>query len=462
MTAGHTYQQPIETTISPFTLTTRDERTTGQPVFALTNERNARRWPGRAARLVLILIAALFALTACVNDLNPDGGWSGPVEEGDFFYIGSKDGRVIRIARSTGALDQSWQYPAENDDDLGEIYGTPAISNGIIYGSAFHCRGNDCNGEIFAVDSKTGRSAWATGEVKVASRLVSAVGIGDSTLAVGTSAVDGEDSPGGYLIGLDPTVDAGLDLSQQISQREKWRVPLDGAVWGGVRVVQNVAFFGTLQGTLYAVDLADSQSYSGSPPSSRILWSFDAGGAIAGTPHVTDTHVYVGSFGDSVYALNRAYRRQNPSKTALNPSLEWAFDTGEWIWAEPLLAEGVLYVANLPGQVYALVADTGLPRWQSPAEVGKEIIGRPVIFEGISGPSLAVASGEKDIEIVVLATGQISGKFDTNGNGIKSAPVVIDDAIFIHTDTGQFRRYQTDTLSQLKCTEAKESGKSCN
>ena len=440
---------------------TRDEPITGLPVAAQARNSYVGQWPGRSTRLALVLVVALFALAACVNDLNPDGGWSGPVEEGEFFYIGSKDGRVVRISLSTGTLDQSWQYPAEGDDDLGEIYGTPAVADGILYGSAFRCKGNDCSGEIFAVDAESGRSAWAIGTVEVESRLVSAVGVGESTLAVGTSALGGEDTPSGYLLGLDLTVDAGRDLSDQISLREKWRIPVDGAVWGGVTVADNVAYFGTLQGTLYAVDLADAQSYVGDP-SGRVLWSFDAGGAVSGAPHVTDTHLYLGSFSDSVYSLNLAYRRQNPTAEALNPSLEWSFDTGDWIWAEPLLADGVLYVVNVPGRVYALSADTGLPRWQSPASVGKEIIAQPAIFESARGPALAVASGEKDVGVVVLATGQVSGLLDTNGNGTKSSPVVVDDAVFVHTDTGQFRRYQADTLGLLKCIEAKGSGKSCN
>lgn len=416
---------------------------------------------GLNLRLALALVAALFALAACVTDLNPEGGWSGPVEDGEFLYIGSKDGRMVRVARSTGALDQTWTYPAEEDDDLGEIYGTPAISNGVIYGSAFRCNGNDCEGEVFAAHIETGRSAWAAGPVAVKSRLVGAVGVGASTLAVGTSAIDGKDTPGGYLLGLDPTADAGRDLSAQVSRREKWRIPLDGAVWGGVAVADDVAYFGTLGGTLYAVDLADSDSYTGSP-AGRVLWTYDVGGAISGTPHVTDTNVYVGSFSNELLKLNLAYRQQNPTRKTLDPSLEWSFDTGEWIWAEPLLVDGVVYVANLPGQVYALSAVTGQPQWQTPAEVGKEIVGQPAIFESNRGPALAVASGEKDVAVVVLSSGQVSGELNTRDLGIKSAPLVIGDVIFVHTDSGQFRQYQAGTLSLLKCIEAKGSGKSCD
>jgi outer membrane protein assembly factor BamB len=407
-----------------------------------------------------VLVAALFALAACVNDLNPDGGWSGIVTEGEFLYIGSKDGRIVRVDRSTGVLDQSWVYPAENDDDLGEIYGTPAIANGVVYGSAFRCRGNECDGEIFAVDIESGRSAWAAERVEVKSRMVSAVGIGTNTLAVGTSAVEGENDRGGFILGIDPTADAGRELSNQIFQREKWRIEVDGAIWGGIAVSQDVAYFGTLGGTLYAVDLADRDTYV-TNPASRILWSFDGEGAIAGTPHVTDTHLYFGSFGNSVFALNLDYREQNPGHIPLNDALEWSFDTGDWVWAEPVLADGVLYVANVPGLVYALNADTGLPRWQSPAKVGEEIVGRPAIFESARGPALAVASGEKDIGVVVLATGQVSGEFNTDDHGTKSAPLVIDDVVLAHSDNGQLRQYEGASLGLIKCVEAKGDGKSC-
>ncbi len=411
-------------------------------------------------RLSLALIAVLFALAACVNDLNPDGGWSGVAQEGDFLYIGSKDGRVVRIDSSTGALDRSWVYPAEGDDDLGEIYGTPQIKDGVVYGSAFRCRGNDCDGEVYAVDIESGRSAWATGTVEYETRLVGSVGAGETTLAVGTSALAGEGDTGGFLVGIDPTADAGRELAEQISVREKWRIPLDGPVWGGITVADDIAYFGTLQATLFAVDLSDNASYTANP-SDRIVWRFEASGAIAGTPHVTETDLYFGSFGGDVVALNLAYRRQNPDSNVLNSSIEWSFDTGEWVWAEPILSDGIIYVANLPGEVYALNAETGLPRWQQPAEVGKEIVGRPVVFESNRGPALAVASGEEDIGIVVLADGQDGGDFNTDGKGMKSGPVVADNVIFVHTDSGQLRLYQAQNLSLLNCIEAKGEGKRC-
>ena len=413
-------------------------------------------------RLALLLSITLFAFAACVNDLNPEGGWSGIAQQDDFLYIGSKDGRVVRVDRATGTLDLTWQYPAEEDDDLGEIYGTPQIKDGIIYGSAFRCRGNECDGEVFAVDIASSRSAWASGTVEYETRLVGSIGVGETTLAVGSSEIGGETDPGGFLIGIDPTVDMDEELANQIGRtaREKWRIPLDGAVWGGITVLDDIAYFGTLQGTLYAVSLSDTADSAN--PSDRIIWSFKASGAIAGTPHVTSDRLYFGSFGDDVYALDLDHRRQNPNSGVLNPTSEWVFDTGGWVWAEPLLVDDVLYVASLPGDVYALDGGTGVELWTEPAKAGNEIVAQPTIFESNRGPALAVPSGEENISVVVLASGQVSGEFNTSGRGMKSSPVLIGDVLFVHTDSGQFKQFQPNTLSQLNCIEAKGEGKGCN
>ena len=411
---------------------------------------------------MLLLSVALFAFAACVNDLNPEGGWSGIAQQDDFLYLGSKDGRVVRVDRATGTLDLTWQYPAEEDDDLGEIYGTPQIKDGIIYGSAFRCRGNECDGEVYAVDIETARSAWASGTVEYETRLVGSIGVGETTLAVGTSEIGGETDPGGFLIGIDPTADMDEELGNQIGRtaREKWRIPLDGAVWGGITVQDDIAYFGTHQGTLYAVTLADD--LPAGDPTERIVWRFESSGAITGTPHVTSNKLYFGSFGDDVYALDLDHRRQNPNSNVLNLSFEWVFDTGGWVWAEPLLADDVLYVASLPGEVFALDADTGGTVWANPAEVGNELVAQPTIFESNRGPALAVPSGEGDISVVVLANGQVSGEFNTNGRGMKSSPVLVGDVLFVHTDSGQMRQYQPNTLSLLNCIEAKGDGKGCS
>lgn len=397
------------------------------------------------ATLALALFAALIALTACQDDLGPSGGWSGIVQNDELIYIGNSDGEVVRVNPDTLALDRSWKFPIT--DDVGEIYSAPVFANGTAYGTGYNCTGNTCDGEVFAINLENGSAAWS---YEVKTKLIGVAGIGDTTLAVGTTAIDEQGARGNLL---------GLSMEQDAA-REKWRLPVDGGIWGGVVVADNIAYFGTMGGTLYAVDLADSAEYQGAVQS-RILWSFDTGGAIAGRPLLADGKVYFGSFNESVYALDLEFRAQNPTSTVLDSGSEWSFSAGAWVWATPAINEGSIYVANIRGQVFALDLETASEQWALPAQAGEEVVAQPVVFEGNRGPSLAVPSGEGGISVVILSSGQVSGEFSTNGKGVKSSPVVIGDSLFAHSDNSQLWKFDTGTLALSGCIDAKGDGNRC-
>ena len=148
-----------------------------------------------AAVLSLFLLAA----TACLNDLTPRGSWSAPVPEDEFVYLGNRDGELVRVTQDGAVFDNTFQFPPDGEDDVGEIYGAPVISNGIAYGAGYTCRGNNCDGEIFAVDIATGRSAWRERSFQIETKLVGQVAVTDDILLVGTDAVSGEEEPPGFL-----------------------------------------------------------------------------------------------------------------------------------------------------------------------------------------------------------------------------------------------------------------------
>ena len=54
--------------------------------------------------LVFVMIAAV----ACVNDLTPSGGWSGPVAEDGKLFIGNLDGNLVRFDIKSSNVDSSW------------------------------------------------------------------------------------------------------------------------------------------------------------------------------------------------------------------------------------------------------------------------------------------------------------------------------------------------------------------
>ena len=76
----------------------------------------------------------------------------------DKLLIGNVEGKLVRLDLATGNLDNGWSYPRE--DGLGAIYSDVLVVDGAIYGSGYTCRGDDCDGEVFAVDLIDGFSIW--------------------------------------------------------------------------------------------------------------------------------------------------------------------------------------------------------------------------------------------------------------------------------------------------------------
>lgn len=428
-------------------------------------------WSAARRRLVaasLALSLVLLAAAACTNDINPSGGWSAPAAGDGYLYLGtgrsgaksSSGGNFIRIDANTGRLDSGWQYPA-GKGTLGAIYGTPLVKDGVIYGAGYTCRGNICSAEVAAVETATGNPVWAEGGYSVATKISGHLAAGSAVIVFGTAQVGTRDGTPGYLYALDPEQDAGKALLDRVSARLSWRLPVDGAVVSGPMVVDDVAYFGTMSRTLYAVDLKDEARYRDDVPA-RILWSFKSEGAITATPLVSDGMVYFGDFQNQLYALNANSRRLGRTGPVATAEGEWQFEAKAWFWAQPVTEGGVIYAATLGGQVYALDAKTGRPGWPGPAEVEGQVIGAPVFVDTQRGRALAVPSTKKDVVLIKLTDGSVEGSLFTGGS-VKSSPFVSGDFIFVHALNGNFYTFSAKSLEERSCvqTHGKEAGVRC-
>jgi outer membrane protein assembly factor BamB len=292
---------------------------------------------------------------------------------------------------------------------------------------------------------------------------VGAVGLSEdgNTLVVGAAALGGGPEDEGFLIALDARNDIELAGEDRIAdqEREKWRIMTDGPLWGGVTVVDDVAYFGSMSGTLYAVDVSDDPAYDGTP-ASRVLWQFDAGGAIASPPLVENGKIYFGTFGETFYALDIDARAADNSESSLDVASEWSFETKDWVWATPLIHNDVLYATTISGAVFAMDLSNGQQKWK--AQAGNEVVAQPVVIESNRGEALAVPSGEEDVYVVLLSNGEVTGLFDTNGKGVKSSPVLGDGVLYAFSDNGSLRTFQVSSLGVLSCVETSGEGKRCD
>ena len=392
--------------------------------------------------VLLAIIFAVFASAACINDLTPQGGWSAPIVEDEMLIVGNRDGNLVRFDPSTGNLDLSWRYPRE--DGLGAIYGSPVVVGENVYGAGYTCRGDNCEGEIFGLSLADGSSIWGLRGLELKTKLIGQIAVVGNTLLVGTSALGEEkDGADGYLYALDTAPG---------SPRVKWRIALDGNAWSGVAVEGSTAYVATMAGTVYAIDAADDERFD-SDPTSRILWQFKADSAVAGPIQVKDGTIFFGDLGKSVYKLNTLSRAASSSASEVNTgSGEWQIDVGTWVWAKPLIENGVVFVSGLDGSIHALDEATGAEKWSTLIE--GQIVSAPILFDRKRGDTreraLAVPSSEENVWVVSVIDGQPLGVFLT-GEPVKSTPLIYGDNLYAHALNGDLQWFTVDDTNQRGC-----------
>ena len=110
-------------------------------------------------------------------------------------------------------------------------------------------------------------------------------------------------------------------------------------------------------------------------------------------------------------------------------------------YGAPVIHEGIAYVADYDGEIFAIDIEDGTEAWRTPVETDGSIIGNPVIFED----QLIVASGKK-LYSINLADGEFgwSSPFKADGE-IWSNPVVSDGKVYF--GTLKHKLYAVDAVS---------------
>ena len=406
----------------------------------------------RRLKILAFLVLGLFALAACVNEWTPEGGWASFSANEDWIYVAAREGRVVRLERSTARVDVNWAYPPVGSDGLGAIYSAPLLSDGVVYGAGYNCSGTSCSGEIFAV-SENGRFAWGAGPVRLPNaRLVSSPALVGDTLLVSTDNTNDDEGSFGFLYALEAAADYDKSVQEQVAQRVKWRLPIEGAAWGGIAASGDTIYIGTRAGIIYALDVSDKSEYEINVKD-RVLWTFDLGLPIVSTPLVMDGKLYIGSFAssDNFFALDIEERASDPEGLSLHPSKEWTFSVGSQVWARPLLIDGTLYVFGLDGSIHALDPNTGSALWDSSPNIGSPIVSPPVLLEAGGDRFLAVPSFEQDVHIVTLPDGLYEKRLYDTDNGVAASPVFLDGSLYVHTRNGEVRRFHPISLNLQSC-----------
>ena len=164
-----------------------------------------------------------------------------------------------------------------------------------------------------------------------------------------------------------------------------------------------------------------------------------------------------------------------------NPSLAWRFDTGNEILAQPIVADGTVFVTNRAGFLYAVDATTGQQRWRTElgdyalrttptwhedrlylvagfetlaldARTGDTIWKTRIRYAGTASPTVAhgnlyVVSQEGWIYALALDDGREVWKAATDGISF-AAPSATENRLVLATDAGLVIGFAPDSGRQ--------------
>jgi outer membrane protein assembly factor BamB len=105
-------------------------------------------------------------------------------------------------------------------------------------------------------------------------------------------------------------------------------------------------------------------------------------------------------------------------------SLVWSFETGDRIWAEPLVIDNMVYVASLDDHLYALSLEDGSKRWQ--LKTRGALAGSPRLVDG----NIWIGDFGDRIYEIDPQTGDVVWTFDGGIDWFWATPTVTEETIY--------------------------------
>lgn len=206
----------------------------------------------------------------------------------------------------------------------------------------------------------------------------------------------------------------------------KWKFLAEGPNW--TKPVSNAEFvyMASMDHSIYALSQdIDTASLELAKDGSKTLrtdvkWATDLGMAIVADPVLEDGVIYVATIEGKLYALD-----------ANSGAILWSFNNGGdlgSIWGTPVLDETIIFFADINGNVYTVEKETGKQHWPSPFSAGGKIVGGGaltadgIIFATDAGKLFRINS-EKEPKTISSYENAIYSSIKTDGENILIAPV---------------------------------------
>jgi outer membrane protein assembly factor BamB len=224
------------------------------------------------------------------------------------------DGEIVALDARTGRL--RWRRR------IGPSETSPLVADGLVYVG-------DWNGSIYAFNAKSGREVWrfhTAGEVK------GALALSGRRLYVGS-------------------YDHHLYALAARTGRLIWRASAQDRLGGRGTFYSTPA---AAYGRVY-IGSTDGKVYSFGATSGQLRWSQSTGGYVYGSPAVWERRILIGSYSGRFSSLDAA-----------TGDVRWKFEANGPISGSATVLGGLVYFSTLKGRTYALNARTGAQVWSFP------------------------------------------------------------------------------------------------
>lgn len=206
------------------------------------------------------------------------------------------------------------------------------------------------------------------------------------------------------------------------------------------------------QGTFHG-DAARTGVYASAGPTllRGVKWSFDTGGPIYASPVVAGDVVYIASASGVLFALDHDTGKER-----------WKFTSRMPIASTPTVEGGLLYVVSSAGSLVALDVVTGKPKWVFATEYERRFEAKGLHGYGPAGQTMpdawdvftsspAVAqgkvyfgSGDGNVYALDAASGVLQWKFPMR-DVVHASPALADGTVYIGSWGGDFRAIDAAT-----------------
>lgn len=371
----------------------------------------------RRGRLALLLTLLALMASGCMGGASlSNPGWTVLTADADVVYTVLATGQVTAL-NAVGAGQELWLYPVKAAASPGfSLFSKQSAQTGdqplnAVYGlpvlTPDLVLATTFDHQVYALDRKTGARVWTYTPENGEGSLVGGLTLKDDIAYFG--------SANGKVYALDIT-----------TQEPLWAQPFQtgNKVWGAPAVDESRVYIGSMDRKLYALDRQTGAQ----------VWAIEVGASVPGDVTFADGVLYVGAIDQRMHAYK-----------ANDGSLLWQTEQlGGWVWGDALVHKGVVYFGTLRGDLHAYDAQTGQATRPAIVLEGAVRAG-PVAF----GDELVVGTDSGKVYLVNTSTG-VATPFPAVEGGVLSRPSVVGNDVFVATTVGKVYAFNVERgIAQL-------------